>query len=109
MVDPEYLAIASSDAVGDDQTLALSVKGCSVLLVRSLGIIHAIENRCPHAEQPLEGGRVKRGWIGCPFHGARFDLETGEPLNPPATSPLRRFPVREADGVIAVAVQDEAG
>lgn len=104
MDEADYLPVAPSDAVGDEQAVALRVAGRQVLLVRSLGVLHAIENLCPHAGQPLEGGRVRRGWIACSFHGARFDLGSGAPLGPLPTSPLCRFLVREVDGTIEVAV-----
>lgn len=104
MDETDYLPVAPSGAVGDEQAVALIVAGRPILLVRSLGVLHAIENLCPHAGQPLEGGRIRRGWIACPFHGARFDLGSGAPLGPLPTSPLCRFGVREVGGMIEVAV-----
>jgi 3-phenylpropionate/trans-cinnamate dioxygenase ferredoxin component len=47
---------------------------------------------------------MRGGWLSCPVHGARFDLETGEPLNPPATQPIQTFKVRIVDDTIEVAV-----
>jgi 3-phenylpropionate/trans-cinnamate dioxygenase ferredoxin subunit len=47
---------------------------------------------------------MKYGWISCPVHGARFDLDTGEPLNPPATQPIQTFEVRIIGETIEVAV-----
>jgi 3-phenylpropionate/trans-cinnamate dioxygenase ferredoxin subunit len=37
---------------------------------------------------------VRAGWIACPVHGARFDLETGRAMNPPAKGPIRTYQVR---------------
>jgi 3-phenylpropionate/trans-cinnamate dioxygenase ferredoxin subunit len=82
----------------------VEIEGCSILLCRSGERIFAVENQCSHAQQPLEGGRVKAGWIACPTHGARFDLETGEPLCPPATEPIRTFPVRIEGEAVLVAL-----
>ena len=66
--------------------------------------IFAVENVCSHAEQPLDCGRVRAGWVACPFHGSRFDLETGEALHPPATEPIATFPVRVNGDSIEIAV-----
>ena len=33
-----------------------------------------------------------------------FDLDTGEPIYPPATEPIRTYPVREEDGEVFVGV-----
>ena len=42
--------------------------------------------------------------IGCSCHGSAFDLETGEPISPPATEPIKTFPCQERDGEIFVGV-----
>jgi len=76
----------------------------SVLLCRSAGEIFAILNRCSHAEQPLDCGRIRAGWIACPVHGARFDLKTGQAMNPPATLPLQTYRVRIVNDMIEVEI-----
>jgi len=63
-----------------------------------------VRNLCSHAHETLECGRMKSGWIACPVHGARFDLETGKPMNPPATTPIDTFPVRITGDMIEVEV-----
>jgi 3-phenylpropionate/trans-cinnamate dioxygenase ferredoxin component len=82
----------------------VTVDGLEVLLCRFEGQVYALENRCSHADEPLACGRVRLGWIACPAHGARFDLETGEALTGPATEPVRVFAVRVVDGAIEVEV-----
>jgi 3-phenylpropionate/trans-cinnamate dioxygenase ferredoxin subunit len=82
----------------------LCIAGQAVLLVNHEGTIHAVANECSHAFQTLEGGRVMNGWIACPAHGARFDLATGEALNPPATAPIATFPVRIEGGLVYIEV-----
>lgn len=76
----------------------------AVLLCRSGGQIHAISPWCSHAEQELACGIVREGWIACPAHGARFDLASGEPLNPPACVPLATYPVEVKEGRVFVAL-----
>lgn len=75
-----------------------------VLLCRSGGHIHAISPWCSHAEQELACGLVREGWIACPAHGARFDLASGEPRNPPARVPLATYPVQVEEGTVFVAL-----
>jgi 3-phenylpropionate/trans-cinnamate dioxygenase ferredoxin subunit len=64
----------------------------------------AVRNLCSDAYETLECGRVRAGWISCPVHGARFDLETGAPLNPPATMPIDTYEVRIEGDAIEIAV-----
>ena len=90
--------------VPDDGVLRVDVAGTELLLCRSEGALYAIENTCSHTGQPLERGLVRDGWIMCPFHGARFALDSGEVLRSPATCPILTFPLRVRDSVIEVAV-----
>lgn len=104
MVEPEFQQVATVADVPHDTVKAIRLDGLSLLIVHTEDGLYAIENRCSHAEEPLECGRVKYGWIACPAHGARFDLETGEALTPPATTSIRTYPVRLDGDAISVAV-----
>lgn len=100
----EFVSVAAVGDVPPGSVKAVTAGGCSILLCNSDGELFAIENKCSHAEQPLECGRMRHGWIACPAHGARFDLETGEPLGPPATRSIATFPVRVAGDAIEIAL-----
>lgn len=63
---------------------------------------YAIENICSHDGNSLAGGDVEGTQIICPRHGARFSLETGEALTPPAYEPITTFPVRVSDGIVQI-------
>jgi 3-phenylpropionate/trans-cinnamate dioxygenase ferredoxin component len=102
-MDQTFVAVSALADLPPDSTLVVSATGISILLCHHDGQIFAIENRCSHADEPLACGRIKYGWIACPAHGARFDLETGAAMNPPATVPIRTFAVRIVDGMIEVA------
>jgi 3-phenylpropionate/trans-cinnamate dioxygenase ferredoxin subunit len=104
MVEPEYQQVATVADVPQDTVKAVLLDGLPLLLVHTSDGFYAIENRCSHAEEPLECGRVKYGWISCPAHGARFDLETGEALTLPATAAIRTYAVRIDGDVISVAL-----
>ena len=59
--------------------------------------VYAIDDNCSHRAGPLSEGLLEGLVVRCPWHGARFDLRTGEPLCPPATRPLRRYSVTVND------------
>lgn len=103
MTDACFVPAAAAAALPAGSTLAVTMGALQILLCHDGGAIHAIENRCSHMAEPLTCGVMRRGWIACPAHGARFDLATGEVLGPPATAPIRTFPVRVVDGTIEVA------
>ena len=66
------------------------------------GTYLAVEDVCSHDGQPLTDGPIENGQIVCPRHGARFDLNTGEPTCMPATSGISTFEVKVEDGEILV-------
>jgi len=82
----------------------VEVGGISVLVCNSNNRWYAISNICSHAEEKLECGRMSRGWIACPAHGARFELATGRAMNPPAKRPIATFEIRVVDDWLEVLV-----
>ncbi len=104
MQDDAFTAVARLSEIAPGKTQRVDMSGRSILLCNSDGRIHAVETLCSHAQESLECGRIRLGWIACPAHGARFDLETGEALTGPATEPIATFPVRILGDIIEVAV-----
>lgn len=103
MNDPEYTAVARLSDVAAGKVVKVEAAGRSILLCNTHGNIFAIENKCSHADEALECGRMRQGWISCPAHGARFDIATGRAMNPPAKDPIRTFAVRiEGDTIFVI-------
>lgn len=76
----------------------------SLILARRGAEVFAYENRCPHADYPLErpDGRVvmhERRFIVCTMHGASFELETGACAGGPCNG----------EGLTAIAVRVDGG
>ncbi len=104
MTDKSFIAVAKVEDVPPGGKKCVEVNGIAVLLCNSKDQIFAVRNQCSHAHETLEDGRVRSGWISCPVHGARFRLDTGEPMNPPATIAIDTFEVRIEGDTIEVAV-----
>ncbi len=84
-------------------------QGVGVVLVRHRGRIHAMGARCAHMGGPLDGGWVLGNALVCPWHGSRFDLETGQPIGGPSTCPQPRYDTRVRDDVIEIRREQEPG
>lgn len=91
----------------EDGKLSKEIGGWSVLVVRAEDGLHSFNDRCTHQASRLSPGRVRRGAIMCPLHGARFEVKTGRCLGGSYEN-LRTFAVRVADGLIEVAVPNAA-
>ncbi len=70
----------------------VSTDSGEILLVNIKGVIHAVENECPHQGCPMTAAVVKDGTISCPRHGYRFSLVDGSCSEHP-DSVLTLFPV----------------
>ncbi|WP_373077625.1 Rieske (2Fe-2S) protein [Zhongshania sp.] len=83
---------------------AAKINDTWVLVCNSKGRLYAVSNICSHATRPLLMGRMRNCAITCPVHGAKFNLETGEALNLPATKPIPTYEIRVVDDWIEVKV-----
>lgn len=101
--------VVEASKIEERALLPFVVNGWPVLICRNDGNVHAMINRCSHAAAQLApDGRVRRGTVMCPLHGARFKLDSGECVGADY-KPLKTFACHEtADGWIEVAVPDEA-
>lgn len=93
--------IASAD-LGEGQIIAGQADGIDMVLVRQDGRVCALSALCTHLKAPLADGIVANGTIRCPWHHARFNIETGEAVGAPAFEPLNSFEVVEEDGRVRV-------
>jgi nitrite reductase/ring-hydroxylating ferredoxin subunit len=101
-----WLRVGSLEELGQAGRLVREIGGTSILLCRVAGRVVAVRNACTHLGKPLSEGRVMAGRIHCPFHGACFDLVTGEALSGPAVAGLRRYPVKVESGSLFVEIDD---
>ena len=73
----------------------------SLALFNVAGTFYAIDNTCAHMGGPLGEGELAGEVVTCPWHGARFNVKTGEVLAPPARKGVRSFPVKvQGDDVL---------
>ena len=93
-----YTILLEAAQIPAEKSRRVNHEDKKLLICHSGGQFFVIENRCSHAQEPLDCGRVRNGWVACPVHGARFDLATGAALNQPANDPIATFPSRVVDG-----------
>jgi nitrite reductase/ring-hydroxylating ferredoxin subunit/uncharacterized membrane protein len=84
------------------QPQRVEVDGVGVVLHRDGGQVLAVGEYCPHLAAPMLDGWVDRGRVVCPWHGSRFDCQSGDVLKGPATASLPVYPTRIRAGVVEV-------
>lgn len=72
--------------------LMVQVDATDILLVHQDGL-RALQGTCSHEYFELDKGFLTNGSVTCALHLSRFDLVSGEALDPPAELPLVTFPV----------------
>ncbi len=88
--------VPDSPSLKEGERAIREIEGTSVLLLRDKGVVHAVENRCPHRGAPLSGALLRDGCLNCPWHGLRFHIESGE-CTTDAKMRLRTFRVDSSD------------
>jgi 3-phenylpropionate/trans-cinnamate dioxygenase ferredoxin subunit len=80
------------------------VDGTPIAVVHTEGQWFAIKDVCSHADVALSEGDVDGCTLECWLHGSRFDLRTGHPSGPPATTPVPVYPVSVEGDTVFVTV-----
>ncbi len=90
------------DALAEGEPLLGHFEGEPVILVRQGNLVLATGATCTHYGGPLADGLVVDGTIRCPWHHARFSLQTGEAEGAPALNPVSCFNVRHQGDLVIV-------
>ncbi|KAM4706696.1 apoptosis-inducing factor 3 [Discoglossus pictus] len=69
--------------------------GCGkALLIKQNGEYYAMGHKCPHYGAPLVKGVLSKGRVRCPWHGACFNIGTGDIEDFPGLDGLPKFQVK---------------
>ena len=99
----DFQSVAHGSDIAENSSMALQVDGVDLLVCNSGGEFTVVENRCSHQDQPLDGGRIRNGYIFCPVHGMRYKLTDGEAIGQLTRVPIKTFESRvDEDGYVQV-------
>lgn len=98
----EFVAVLAEQELIEGQPKRAEAGGTAIVLVRQGGRIFALADTCAHLGGPLSEGSLQDGGIVCPWHGSRFDLLDGRPLNGPSAFPQPALETRVTGGQIEV-------
>ena len=97
-----WTPVAQADSIAEGDFAQADVDGVIVAIFNVNGSFYAVEDQCTHDGGGLAGGAIDGCEVICPRHGARFNLQTGAALTPPAYEPIRTYETRVVDGRIEV-------
>ena len=102
------IEIAPLVELPDGRGVLLEVADERIALFRIGDSVHAIGDRCSHAEASLAEGEILDGEVECPRHGSPFDLLTGEPVSLPATRSVPVYPTAVRNGIVYLTIGGES-
>jgi 3-phenylpropionate/trans-cinnamate dioxygenase ferredoxin subunit len=99
--------LVAVDEVPDGTMKMAWVDGTDQVLVVNVGSeIRAVQGICSHEYFELDKGFLTAETLTCALHLSRFDLESGEALDPPAELPLAVYPVVIENGRVFIEIPD---
>ena len=98
----EFLEIAAVSNLPNGERIFVEIDEIFLVVFNIAGMFFAIEDICSHDDGPLGDGELDEHQIGCPRHGARFDVRTGKALTLPAVEDISAYPVRIDNGKLLV-------
>jgi 3-phenylpropionate/trans-cinnamate dioxygenase ferredoxin subunit len=104
MPDLRRIDLCAADDVPPGTMKLCEVEDELVLVTNLDGRFHATQGVCSHEYFELDKGFLSAGALTCALHLSRFDLETGDALDPPAEMPLVVYPVTVEDGRVLIEV-----
>ena len=99
-----FVKVAKTGDVALGSAKMVEAGGKKIAIFNVDGKYYAIDNTCTHRGGPLAEGALEGKEVTCPWHGAVFDVTTGEALGPPAPKPVSRYEVRVSGKDIEVEV-----
>ncbi|XP_019741618.1 apoptosis inducing factor mitochondria associated 4 [Hippocampus comes] len=100
--------VCQEDDLTDGQMKVVSVADQKVLLVRTEGQYSAVGSQCSHYNAPLVKGALVGNRVRCPFHGACFNIKTGDIEEYPGLDSLPCHKVNVRDGKVYVSIKKQA-
>ncbi|KAF2201615.1 rubredoxin-NAD(+) reductase [Delitschia confertaspora ATCC 74209] len=94
---------------GDKQEVEVEgVEDAKVLLVKVQNKVHATSTNCTHYGAPLKlGVLTPEGRLTCAWHGACFNVATGDVEDAPALDPLAKYELIEKDDAVYIKADEE--
>lgn len=101
---PKFVKVARTSEIADQSATCVEVDGKPIAIFNLGGEFYAIDDTCTHHGGPLSEGSVHGEKVECPWHGAHFNIKSGEVTGPPATEGVTNYTVRVTGEVIEIEV-----
>jgi NADPH-dependent 2,4-dienoyl-CoA reductase/sulfur reductase-like enzyme/nitrite reductase/ring-hydroxylating ferredoxin subunit len=102
LIGPDLTAGLELASLRENEPFLGHAHGEAVVLVRQGDLVSAVGATCTHYGGPLSEGVVVGETLRCPWHHARFNLKTGEPVGAPALNAIACYEVTRSGARITI-------
>ena len=96
----KFKRVANVTSIPSGKVAVVDVGGKTIAVYNVAGVFYAVDNVCSHRGGPLGEGSLRSTTITCPWHGAQFDVTSGQVLGLPASADITSYATKvEEDGV----------
>ena len=96
----EFVKVATIGVIAPGEGKLVDAAGKKIALFNVDGTFYAIDETCTHRGGPLSEGMLMGKEVTCPWHGAVFNVTTGNVLGAPAPRGVVSYKVRvEGDDI----------
>jgi nitrite reductase/ring-hydroxylating ferredoxin subunit/uncharacterized membrane protein len=99
-----YAVVAPLERLEKGALLRANVNGHVMAITRVEDSVYAFQEFCTHRFGPLSEGCLEDREVMCPWHGSRFDIQTGKVTQGPAKLDLNTYEAKIDNGQINVRV-----
>jgi 3-phenylpropionate/trans-cinnamate dioxygenase ferredoxin subunit len=101
-----WVRAAALAELPEGAVLGVEAAGRKIAIARVDGEVYALADNCSHRDFPLSLGEVDREacTVTCEWHGAAFDLRSGDARCAPATRPVAVYPVKVERGEVWISI-----
>ncbi len=100
----EFVKIAKTSEVPAGTARSFVVENEVVAVFNLNNNYYALKDQCSHMDLPLSDGMLEDDVVTCAYHGAEFDIKTGEALCAPAYEPVESYEVRVDNDDIYISI-----
>lgn len=100
----EFVKVAKTTAISPGSSARAEANGKKIAIFNVDGSFFAIDDVCSHRGGPLSEGQLNGDTVTCPWHGAIFDVKTGDVIKGPATAPQAKYNLRVVGDDIEVEI-----
>jgi 3-phenylpropionate/trans-cinnamate dioxygenase ferredoxin subunit len=99
-----FVRVIAVAGIPTDRGRLVFVQGRTIAMFKLDGVVHAIDDSCPHAGSSLAAGKLEGAFVQCRGHGLHFDVRPGR-MRGADSFCAKTYPVRVVDGEVAVGIE----